>query len=86
MSGRCRDVAAAVASPPSLLQAEATLDRLSLARDADVLTLAVEMAEDATAREKAVAHELAAAHRLTMALIAAASRAVERYTAAPHLH
>jgi hypothetical protein len=61
MSGRCRDVATAVASPPTLLQAEATLARLSLARDANVLTLAVEAAADAGAREQIVVQHVAVA-------------------------
>jgi hypothetical protein len=33
-----------------------------------------------------IAHQLAAAHKLAMELCAAASRAVSRHTAAPHLH
>jgi hypothetical protein len=86
MSGRCRDVATAVAQSPALLTAEATLDRLSLARDANVLTLAVEAAEDATAAEKMLAHQLAAAHKLAMELIATASRDACRHRAAPHLN
>jgi hypothetical protein len=89
MPGRCRDVADAVARAPVLLAAEASLDRLSLARAANALTLAVETAEDAgaaTAAEKMIAHQLAAAHKLAMELCAAASRAVSRHTAAPHLH
>jgi hypothetical protein len=89
MPGRCRDVAEAVAQAPALLAAEASLDRLGLARMADALALAVETAEDAraaTAAEKMIAHQLAAAHKLAMELCAAASRAVSRHTAAPHLH
>jgi hypothetical protein len=40
-------VAEAVAQAPALLAAEASLDRLGLARMADALALAVETAEDA---------------------------------------
>jgi hypothetical protein len=89
MPGRCRDVADAVAREPALLAAEASLDRLGLARTADALALAVETAEDAraeTAAEKMIAHQLAAAHKLAMELIAAASRDARRHTAAPHLN
>jgi hypothetical protein len=89
MDGRRRDVALAVAQTPALLSAEAALDRLSLARSADALTLAVETAEDAgavTAVEKMIAHQLAAAHKLAMELCAAGSRAVRRHVAAPHLN
>jgi hypothetical protein len=89
MPGRVREAALAVAQPPAVLAAEASLDRLSLARTADALALAVETAEDAraaTAVEKMIAHQLAAAHKLAMELCASASRAVRRHTAAPHLN
>jgi hypothetical protein len=66
-------VAQAVAATPDMLAADASLARLGLARDASVLTSAVEAAQYAgaeTAMEKMIAHQLAAAHPLTMALLA----------------
>ena len=56
-----------------MLAADASLARLGLARDGDVLTLAVETAQDAgaeTAAQKMLAHQLAAAHPLAMELLA----------------
>jgi hypothetical protein len=40
-----RDVVAAVRAPPTLMEAEASVDRLRLARDAGALSLAVDAAE-----------------------------------------
>jgi len=57
--------------------------------EAAVLTLAVEIAQDAgaeTATEKALAHQLAAAHRLSMGLFAAASRDLHRHQVAAHVN
>src|SRR6202035_3329573 len=72
MLRRYSDVAEAVGANPSMLAADASLARLGLARDANVLTMAVETAQDAgaqTAAQKMLAHQLAAAHPLTMELL-----------------
>ena len=47
MPWRYREVAQAVAARPGMLAADASLARLGLARDANVLTMAVETAQDA---------------------------------------
>lgn len=89
MPGRYRVVAQAVAASPAMLSADGSLARLSLARDADVLALAVETAQDAgaqTAAEKMLAHQLAAAHPLCMDLLALASAEARKHRAAPHLN
>jgi hypothetical protein len=75
MPGRHRELATAVSQAPALLAAEASLDRLNLARSAGSLTLAVETAQDAraeTATEKMLAHQMATAHALAMQLAAKA--------------
>ena len=84
-----RELAQAVAASPSALAADASLQRLVLARDADVLVTAVEIAHDAgaeTAAEKALAHQLAAAHRVGMGLFAAASDSLHKHQVAAHLN
>jgi hypothetical protein len=86
MDHRRRDVAETVASSPSLLAAEGSLERLDLARAADVLAMAAEVAEDAgaeTAAAKSICHQLAAAHQLTMKLLTAGSRAVTQHASTP---
>jgi hypothetical protein len=65
-----------VQAPASLVAAEATMDRLTLARDAGVLTLAVEAADSAGAQgavQQMLVHEMAAAHRLAMRLVTSAN-------------
>ncbi len=69
-----------------MLAADASLARLGLARDADVLAMAVELAEDSSAAEKALAHELAAAHRLAMGLLTTASNELHKHQVAAHLN
>ena len=72
---RVREVMQTVAASPTMLAADASLARLSMARDAGVLQLAVEAAQDAgaaTATERMLAHQLAAAHQAAMGLFAAA--------------
>jgi len=89
MPWRYREVAQAVAARPGMLAADASLARLGLARDANVLTMAVETAQDLganTATEKMLAHQLAAAHRLAMELLAQASAEARKYRRAPHLN
>lgn len=89
MPQRAREVADAVAQSPQMLAADASLARLGLARDAGVLALAVEVAEDAraeTAAEKMLAHQLAAAHGLGMEMLAVAGNELHRHRAAPHLN
>ncbi len=84
-----REMAQVVAAEPSMLAADASLDRMKLARNADVLTMAVEAAENAkaqTAMEKMLAHQLAAAHSLSMEMFAAASNDLYRYQKARDLN
>src|SRR4051794_9232439 len=56
-----RELADTVRQAPEMLAADASLERLRLARDADVLPTAVEAAQDvgaATGPEKMIAHQL----------------------------
>jgi len=88
MPWRTRELAQVVAAPSAMLAADASLDRLTLARNADALNLAVEAAADAgaqTATEKMLAHQLAAAHRLSMGLFATADGELHKHRVAPHL-
>lgn len=67
---------------PDLLAVDAGLDRLGLARDADVLTAALDVAQStgaADARQKMLAHQLAAGHRLAMRLLSSADDDLERH-------
>jgi hypothetical protein len=87
MRGRYRVVAEAVGARPTMLAADASLIRLSLARDANVLTTAIETAQDAgaeTATQKMIAHQLAAAHPLAMELLTAAATEVQKCRLSPH--
>jgi hypothetical protein len=89
MPWHVRELAQVVAVEPAMLAADASLDRLKLARNAGVLNLAVEAAENAraqTAVEKMLAHQLAAGHALTMELLAAASNDLHRYQKARDLN
>jgi len=89
MPWRKRELAQAVAATPAMLAADASLARLTLARDADVLPLAVEAAQDAgaqTATEKMLADQLAAAHRLAMDLFSVASGDIYRHQKARDLN
>jgi hypothetical protein len=84
-----RDPARTVRQSPDLLAADASLARLSLARDADVLTMAVETAQDTgatTATEKMLAHQLAAAHPLAMGLFATAAGELHKHKVAAHVN
>jgi hypothetical protein len=84
-----RDVAQTVRQSPDNLAADASLERLQLARNADVLALAVELAQDSgatTAAEKMLAHQLAAAHRLGMGLIATAADELHKHRVAAHVN
>lgn len=74
-----RDMVEAVRQTPDMLAANATLARLGLARDGDVLAMAVELAQDGTAAEKMLAHELAAAHRLAMGLFTTAAGELQKH-------
>ena len=70
-----------------MLAADGSLARLGLARDANVLTLAVETAQDAgaeTAAQKMLAHQLAAAHPLAMELLAIASAEAQKHRLSSH--
>ena len=78
-----------VRQAPDMLAVDASFERLGLAREADVLALAVEVAEDsgaATAAEKMLAHQLAAAHRLGMSLMATAVGELHKHRVAPHVN
>ena len=86
---RVRDPAMTVRQSPDMLAADASLARLSLAREADVLTMAVETAQDTgatTAAEKMLAHQLAAAHPLAMGLFATAAGELHKHRVAGHLN
>ena len=70
-----REVARATRSTPDLLDAEASQERLGLAREAGALTLAVDAAEGmgaATPAEQMLAHQMATAHAMAMRLLAKA--------------
>ena len=89
MPWKRRELAQAVAASPSTLAADASLQRLVMARNADVLVTAVEIAHDAgaeTAAEKALAHQLAAAHRVSMGLFAAASDSLHKHQVAANVN
>jgi len=89
MPRRYNDVAEAVGANPSMLAADASLARLGLARDANVLTMAVETAQDAgaeTAAQKMVAHQLAGAHPLVMELLRIAAAEAQKHRQAPHMN
>ncbi len=86
---RKRELSQAVASTPTVLAADASLSRLGMARDAGVLPLAVEAAQDAgatTATERMLAHQLAAAHQAAMGLFAAAASELHKHQKAAHLN
>ncbi len=84
-----RELDQVVAAPSPVLAADASLDRLRLARDAGVLNGAVELAQDVGASnggERMLAHQLAAAHQLAMGLFTAAGRDLHRHQVAPSLN
>ena len=86
---RQRELAQTVAASPTVLAADASMARLSMARDAGVLTLAVETAQDigaTKATERMLAHQLAAAHQAAMALFAAADGELHKYQKATTLN
>lgn len=87
--GKVRDVASTVRQSPDMLAADATLDRLTLARDANVLVTAVEVAQDVGATkagEKMLAHQIAAAHRTTMGLFATADSELYKHRVAANVN
>jgi hypothetical protein len=68
-----REVARATRASPDLLDAEASQERLSLAREAGALTLALDAAEGmgaASPAERMIAHQMATAHAMAMRLAA----------------
>ena len=72
-----------------MLAADARLARLGLAREADVLALAVETAQSAgaeTATQKMLAHQLAAAHPPIMELLTLALAEAYKHRVAAHLN
>ena len=80
--GRWRDTMHEARQSPDLLAVDAGLDRLGLARDAGVLTAALDVAQSigaADARQKMRAHQLAAGHRLAMRLLSSADDDLERH-------
>ena len=86
---RQRELSQAVAATPTALAADASLARLSMARDAGVLPLAVEAAQDAgatTATEQMLAHQLAAAHKAAMGLFSAADAELHKHQTAGFLN
>jgi hypothetical protein len=77
-----REVAETVQSRSEVLAAEATMSRLGLAREAGVLTEAVEAAESVGAEgalEQMLVHGVTAAHRVSMRLLAAADTALRMH-------
>jgi len=88
-SWRARELERVVAAPSPVLAADASLDRLRLAQNADVLNMAVELAQDvgaANGGEQMLAHQLAAAHQVGMNLFTAAARDLHRHQTAPSLN
>ena len=88
-SWRAREMARVVAASSPVLAADASLDRLRLAQNADVLNMAVELAQDvgaANGGERMLAHQLAAAHQVGMSLFTAAARDLHRHQTAPSLN
>ncbi len=86
---RTRELERVVTAPSPVLAADASLDRLRLAQNADVLNMAVELAADvgaANGGERMLAHQLAAAHQVGMSLFTAAARDLHRHQAAPTLN
>ncbi len=80
-----RELEQVVAVTPPVLAADASLDRLRLARNAGVLNTAVELAQDvgaANGGERMLSHQLAAAHQTAMNLFAAAERDMDRHRVA----
>jgi hypothetical protein len=73
---------------PDMVGLDAAEARLALAEEADVVTLALDVAQTIGARnsaEKMLAAELAAAHRLGMEMMASARRLVERFEDSGHV-
>lgn len=89
MKRHYRLIAEAVGARPGMLAADASLIRLGLARDAGVLTMAVETAQDAgaeTSAQKMIAHQLAAAHPLAMELLSLAAAEAQKHRLSPHVN
>jgi len=88
-SWRAREMERVVAAPSPVLAADASLDRLRLAQNADVLNMAVELAQDVGASnggERMLSHQLAAAHQFAMSLFTASANDLHRHQAAPTLN
>jgi len=88
-SWRAREMERVVAAPSPVLAADASLDRLLLAHKADVLNMAVELAQDVGASnggERMLSHQLAAAHQVGMSLFTAAAHDMHRHQVAPTLN
>ncbi len=88
-SWRAREMERVVAAPSPVLAADASLDRLRLAQNADVLNMAVELAQDVGASnggERMLSHQLAAAHQVGMSLFTAATNDLHRHQVAPSLN
>ena len=86
---KVREMMQAVEASPTMLAADASLARLGMARDAGVLQLAVEAAQDAgaaSATERMLAHQLAAAHQAAMGLLAAADGELHKHRMAGNLN
>lgn len=86
---KLREISQAVEASPTMLAADASLARLRLARNAGVLPLAVEAAQDAgaaSATERMLAHQLAAAHQAAMGLLATADAELHKHRVASHVN
>lgn len=76
-----QEIARATSDTPDLLNAQASVARLELARNADSLALAADTAQRSgasTPAEQMVAHQMATAHMLAMKLAAKAQMFLER--------
>lgn len=79
---RSKDAMHTARQSPDLLAVDAGLERIDLARNAGVLTLALEAAESVgadNAVQKMLTHQMAASHKLTMRLMASADGELHRH-------
>lgn len=86
---RQREIAQTVGAPSNMLSADASLARLNLARDAGVLTLAVEAAESVNATtsvQQMLCHSLSATHKLAMNMLGTAANELHKHQVAAHVN
>ncbi len=81
-SSSWKEVMHTAREPADLLAVDAGLERLDLARQANVLNMALDTAESIGARDavqKMLAHQMAGAHRLAMRLVTTANADIYRH-------